>query len=117
MSTQRMMVVELKMGSISVSGEAPASHAGLDAGAGAACLQAFEAFRKKLTPQARTRSHTRGDMLQAEAYTTSPQGRVQMCKLELAPLTKRINGTADMYLGRQVAATVSTTMYKVAKLL
>lgn len=117
MSSHRMMVVNLRMGSINVEGSAPASYAGLDAGAGAACLQAFEAFRKKLTPQVRMRNHTRGEMVQAEAYTTSPQGRVQMCKLEFDPLTKRINGTADMYLGRQVAATVSTTMYKVAKLL
>lgn len=118
-NTQRMMIVHLRMGSISVTGEAPASYAGLDHGVGAACTQALTAFRKKLTPQVRMKAHVREHQLNAQAHITGGTlpGKHQLVDFSLNPLSRRITGHVDSNASQLMADTVADTLFKAAKLL
>lgn len=119
MSTTRMMIVHLSMGSISVTGEAPASSAGLDHGVRAACTQALAAFRKKLTPQVRMKAHVRGQSLNAQAHITGGTlpGKHQLVDFSMPQTSRRITGHVDSNASQLIADTVADTLYQAAKLL
>lgn len=119
MSTQRMMVVRLWMGSINVVGSAPASYAGLDHGMRAACEQALAAFRKKLTPQVRMKAHVRGHNVNAAAHITGGTlpGEHQLVDFMMTPTSRRITGHVSSDASQLMADTVADTLFKAVKLL